>query len=71
MNFKKIICYVIGHDYVVEKKLNLRARKLTCKRCNAKFAMHDPTRSVVAWNNEFEELYAPGGALHNLDGEMK
>ena len=71
MNFKRIICYVFGHVYAVEKKLNLRARKLTCKRCNSKFAMHDPTKSVVAWNNEIEELYAHGGLLHNLDGEMQ
>lgn len=71
MNFKKVICYVLGHEYAVEKQLNLSARKLTCKRCNAKFAMHDTTKSVVAWNDEIEQMYAPCGVLHNLDGEMK
>jgi hypothetical protein len=30
--------------------------------------MHDPTRSLVPWDAEFEAMYAPGGALHDLDG---
>jgi hypothetical protein len=61
------LCATMGHRYVVERKLNDRARKVGCTRCNRKWAMHDPTRSFLPWDTEFEAMYAPDGPLG--DGE--
>ena len=63
----RCICAVIGHRYVVERVLNYGARKVGCTRCNCHWAMHDGTRSFVPWDGEFEELYAPGGSLADID----
>lgn len=60
---ERLICAIFGHRYVVERVLNERARKVGCVRCNRKWAMHDPTRAFVAWDGEFEAMYAPGGPL--------
>ena len=61
---ERILCAVFGHRYVVERVLNDRARKVGCTRCGRQWAMHDPTRTFVPWDGEFEELYGPGGLLH-------
>jgi hypothetical protein len=60
---ERLICALLGHRYVVERQLNDRARKVGCTRCNRKWAMHDPTRSFIPWDGEFDALYAPGGPL--------
>jgi hypothetical protein len=64
---ERIFCAVFGHNYVVERVLNKSSRKVGCTRCNRKWAMNDPTRAFVPWDDEFEEFYAPGGILHNAE----
>ena len=64
---ERIICAIFGHHYIVERKLNECARKVGCTRCNRHWAMHDPTRSFVPWNGEFEEFYKPGGIMDNAN----
>jgi hypothetical protein len=59
----RIICAIFGHKYVVERVLNEHARKVGCTRCSKHWAMHDPTRSFVEWDGEFEEMYGPNGIL--------
>lgn len=66
--FNRFICAIFGHKYVVERVLNYRARKVSCTRCKRSWAMHDPTRSFLPWDGEFEALYAPGGDFYDLDG---
>ena len=61
--FERLLCAVLGHRFVVERQLNPRALKVGCTRCQRKWAMHDPTRTFVPWDAEFESLYAPGGLL--------
>ncbi len=61
-------CAIFGHRYTVARVLNKRARKVACHRCGRQWAMHDPTRSFLPWDAEFESLYAPGGTLHDLYG---
>lgn len=63
----KLICAVLGHRYVVERKLNAGARKVGCTRCRNHWAMHDATRSFVEWDGELEKFYAPGGLLDGID----
>lgn len=58
-----VICFLFGHKYYVARVMNPRARKVGCARCGKFWAMHDPTRSFLEWDGEFEELYAPGGLL--------
>jgi hypothetical protein len=65
---ERLICAIFGHRYALQRVLNRRARKVGCTRCARAWGMHDPTRSLVPWDAEFEAMYAPGGALHDLDG---
>ncbi|MCD6674861.1 MAG: DUF1660 family phage protein [Burkholderiaceae bacterium] len=65
---ERLVCALFGHRYVVQRVLNRRTRKVGCTRCGRAWAMHDPTRSLLPWDSEFEAMYAPGGDLHNLDG---
>lgn len=60
---ERLICAFFGHRDVVERVLSNHARKVGCTRCDRHWAMHDPTRSFVPWNGEFEDMYAPGGPL--------
>ncbi len=64
---ERLICAVAGHRYVVERELTSYARKVGCTRCSRQWAMHDPTKSFVPWDGEFEELYKPDGLLATLD----
>jgi len=64
---ERLFCAALGHRYVVERVLNHGARKVGCTRCGKHWAMHDGTRSFVAWDGEFEALYAPGGILASDD----
>jgi hypothetical protein len=61
--FKKIRCYLFGHDYHILRRINPGTRKLGCRRCGECFAMHDTTRSLIPWDQELEDIYAPGGPL--------
>jgi predicted nucleic acid-binding Zn ribbon protein len=63
MMFKRIVCAIFGHRYAVARVLNAHTRKVCCTRCHRNWAMHDPTRSLVDWDSELEELYAPDGLL--------
>ena len=62
-----LVCTIASHKYVVERELNDRARKVRCNRCGKQWAMHDPTRSFVPWDADFEAMYAPGGLLARDD----
>ena len=54
--FERILCAIFGHRYVVEREFGT-SRKVGCTRCKSKWGMHDPTRSFVQWNGEFDEMY--------------
>lgn len=60
---RRLTCRVVGHDYTISRRINRNTRQLKCPRCRGLWAMHDPTRSVVPWTQEIEEMYAPGGPL--------
>lgn len=68
---ERLFCAVFGHRYVVEQVLNRGARKVGCTRCSNHWAMHDGTRSFVAWDKEFEAMYAKGGILYNTEPKEK
>lgn len=61
---ERLLCAILGHRYVVEVLLNERTRKVGCTRCNRAWAMHDPTRSFVPWDEEIAAMYRAGGPLH-------
>ena len=67
--FERFLCAVFRHRFVVERVLNERSRKVGCTRCGRAWAMHDPTKTFVPWDSEFEELYAPGGLLREDGGK--
>lgn len=57
-----LACKLAGHQYTVAREFG-SARKVTCSRCRAAWAMHDDSRSFLPWDSEFEAMYAPGGML--------
>lgn len=57
-----LACNLTGHRYTVAREFG-SARKVTCSRCRATWAMHDSTQSFLPWDADFEALYAPGGVL--------
>jgi hypothetical protein len=63
MRLERILCAIFGHRYVVERQLNERTRKVGCTRCAQHWAMHDPTRCFVRWDDELKAMYMPGGVL--------
>lgn len=69
---ERIICALLGHRYVVERMFGPYTRKVGCTRCNRKWVMHDHVQAFLPWDQEFEELYKPGGVLNpaNTQGEQ-
>ena len=54
---ERLLCALFGHKYVVQMVFSSRSRKLGCTRCRREWGMHDPTRSLVEWDWELEEMY--------------
>lgn len=54
---KKLVCWVVGHDYFLIKKLTRQSRKLGCRRCNKCFGMNDDVRAVIDWDQDCENMY--------------
>lgn len=67
--FARLVCAVVGHRNIVERRMSAQARKVRCERCERAWATHDGLRVAVPWDAEFEALYSPGGPLH--PGETK
>jgi hypothetical protein len=55
---ERISCAVLGHRYVVERKLSCQSRKVGCTRCNRAWAMNDDVRAFLPWDDDFEKLYS-------------
>jgi len=56
--FKELICRILGHRHYIIREFNCEARKVGCHRCHGTWAMHDPTRSFLPWDADFDALYA-------------
>jgi hypothetical protein len=54
---QRLLCALFGHQYVVQMVFSQTSRKLGCTRCKREWGMHDPTRSLVAWDKELEDMY--------------
>jgi hypothetical protein len=54
---ERVICAVLGHNYMVERFINPRTRKVGCTRCHRHWAMHDATQTFIEWDSEFDALY--------------
>lgn len=54
---KKFICLLFGHKYHIEKYFNKDNQKLNCNRCNAKFGINHPTKSLLKWDSDLESLF--------------
>ena len=54
---ERLLCALFGHKYVVQMVFSATSRKLGRTRCNREWGMHDPTRSLVEWDGELEDLY--------------
>ena len=54
---ERLLCALFGHKYVVQMVFSSTSRKLGCTRCRREWGMHDPTRSLVEWDGELEEMY--------------
>lgn len=54
---KKVLCKILGHKYAIEKKYKFNCQKLTCTRCNSKFAINHNVEIILPWDKEFEALH--------------
>lgn len=63
----KLICFFLGHNYFLKKRLNFYSRCVGCKRCRNYFAMNDDVRIILPWDIEFSELYKYNPYLENFD----
>jgi hypothetical protein len=62
---KSVACVIFGHNYRVLRRMTATQRKVGCARCKETWAMCDETRSLVAWDGVFEEMYKPRRATRN------
>jgi hypothetical protein len=53
----RFICWLIGHDFFLIKRLTSWSRKIGCRRCGRCFGMNDDARAVIPWDYELEETY--------------
>lgn len=54
---RKLLCYLFGHKYRVEIYFDKSNQKLNCKRCHKKFRINHPTKSLLDWDKELENLF--------------
>jgi hypothetical protein len=63
-------CALLGHKYVVQRVFSSTSRQLGCTRCGKEWGMHDPTRSLVPWDKDLEQMYKEigqwDGSLHGI-----
>ena len=57
MSWQSLWCWLLGHEYVVLRRMNPGARKVGCERCGGQWGMHDETRAFIPWNSELEAFY--------------
>jgi hypothetical protein len=55
--FKRLICSVIGHRYVIQRVFSSTNRKVCCARCRQEWGMNDSVRALIPWDGELEQLY--------------
>jgi hypothetical protein len=53
----KIICYLFGHKYRLQKRISNTIREIKCKRCGLEFGMNDDVKTVLPLDNELRKLH--------------
>jgi len=66
---KKIICWLIGHQYKVAKAFSYSSRAVFCKRCRSVWGMNDEVRAIVPWDGELSKLH--GWSPFEYDSEFE
>lgn len=46
------LCKIGEHDWYVHKEINRGTRLVWCQRCDKKWAMNDPTRAMIRYDND-------------------
>ncbi len=60
---KRVICWIIGHNYRTRQVFSPESRRVCCPRCGGDWAMNDRVRVLVPWSGEFEQFYRDFGHL--------
>lgn len=55
--WKKLLCYLIGHNYNIVQRFSKTSRRVECLRCKADWGMNDSVMSLIPWSGELEEMY--------------
>lgn len=58
---ERLLCALLGHRYVVQRKFSETSRQVGCTRCCKQWAMNDSVRAFLPWDGEFEDLYKRTG----------
>lgn len=59
--WRRWLCAIVGHRYMVWQNFGPQQRRVTCRRCAGDWAMHDGVRAFVPWDGEFAAMYEARG----------
>jgi len=51
-----VVCWLIGHKYRKVLAFGSQTRMVACPRCQKRWLMNDPTKSLIEWDDECEEI---------------
>jgi len=51
-----LVCPIIGHRYSKVADFGSQTCMVACCRCRTRWLMNHPTRSLIVWDNDCEEL---------------
>lgn len=55
--FKRLKCFLTGHNYEVWQHFSRTSLRVVCERCGGDWGMNDHVRAFVPWSGELAEIY--------------
>lgn len=54
---KKIVCWLLGHKYRIDRVFKPTVRRVKCERCQRLWGMHDEAKCLIPWDGELAECH--------------
>ena len=72
---KKIICYFLGHNYRISRRINPTITELFCHRCKEQFAINTDVKTILPLDMELfnlhNEILAANKKLNKLNPDKQ
>ena len=52
--FRKIMCMLFNHEYVMDIYYDANVQKIKCSRCGKKFGINHSVMAIVDWDADLE-----------------